>query len=68
MANSSYFSDMADAYKVALHNEIESYCFQLENGEVLSVRELVDEANAARADKKGKKIKKWNQAVYNHIS
>jgi hypothetical protein len=56
--NNNYFSGMADAYKAALHKEIESYCFQLENGEILSVGELVDEANAARADKKGKKVKK----------
>lgn len=48
-------SDIADAYKSALLSEIESYSFQLENGEVVTVRQLVDEANAARKEKKAKR-------------
>lgn len=59
-----YFSSMAEAYKAALHNEIESYCFVLNNGETVTVRQLVDEANLARL--KGKKNGKSSKVSDGH--
>ena len=48
-------SDIAAAYKSALISEIGSFTFRLDNGEVVSVQQLVDEANAARKEKKAKR-------------
>lgn len=56
MTNDHKFSEMHDANERRLTYEIEMYRFQVENGDVLTVRDLINYYNEQhRPTKKGKK-------------
>ena len=59
--DSSFYLGLWDANRTIKPDDIETYVIQLNNGELVSVRQLIDEANKARAAKTAKTTKRKNK-------
>ena len=50
--NTTYFTDLANTLKQREINQVLNYTFKLNNGETVSVAQLIDEANKTRSKRK----------------
>lgn len=63
--DSSFYLGLWDANRTIKPDDIETYVIQLNNGELVSVRQLIDEANKARAANVDKQVTKTTNSTKN---